>query len=75
MADTHLRSILKAITWRIIASFTTFALTYIVTGEISKAASVGIFDVIVKIFLNYLHERVWDKVKFGRKDYPIEYEI
>ena len=61
------RHIAKAITWRIIATIATFTITYAITGSIELGASIGALDIIIKLLLYYLHERVWYKSKFGVK--------
>ena len=65
--DTHLRSIVKAITFRIIATITTMILVLILTGDLALAGVVGALDLILKLLIYYLHERVWDKVHWGNK--------
>ena len=65
MHETHKRSILKGITWRIIASATTMTVVFFVTGDLSLVASVGIVDVVAKVFFYYIHERTWGKVTWG----------
>ncbi len=61
------RHILKSITWRIIASITSFLLTWSITGNIDIGLSVGVADVVIKFILYYLHERVWYKSNYGVK--------
>ncbi len=63
--ESHLRSILKGISWRIIATTTTIVVTYIVTGKIDTAIKVGALEFIGKIFIYYLHERIWLLVPHG----------
>jgi adenylylsulfate kinase len=65
MLETHRRSILKGITWRVIASATTMTVVYIATGDLTLVASVGVIDIIAKLFFYYLHERSWGKVRWG----------
>ncbi len=65
MHETHKRSILKGITWRIIASGTTMTVVYVVTGDLALVASVGVVDVIAKVFFYYIHERSWGRVTWG----------
>ena len=65
MHETHTRSIIKGITWRIIASATTMTVVFIVTGNLMLVASVGLVDVFAKVFFYYLHERVWGRVYWG----------
>jgi adenylylsulfate kinase len=65
MHESHTRSILKGVTWRIIASGTTMIVVYVVTGDLGLVASVGLVDVLAKVFFYYLHERSWGRVKWG----------
>lgn len=65
MHESHARSILKGVTWRIIASATTMIVVYVVTGDLTLMASVGAVDIVAKVFFYYLHERSWGKVKWG----------
>ena len=65
MTESHSRSILKAISWRIFATFITLVITYWITGEVSFAIYVGLFEFFSKIGLFYLHERIWGIIPFG----------
>jgi uncharacterized membrane protein len=64
--ETHRRSIAKAAIWRIIATTTTASIAWAVTGEVRFAVIIGGGDAALKMILFYLHERVWNRVKFGR---------
>ncbi len=68
------RSLAKALTWRVIAFLVTIIAVYIYSRDIRQALVVGIGANVVKIFLYYIHERLWNKVKFGREKEP-EYRI
>lgn len=68
MKEKHYRSVIKGITWRIIGTLDTIFLSWLFTGDISSALKIGAIEVVTKIFLFYLHERVWLKMKFGRED-------
>jgi len=59
------RSVLKAITWRVLASIITMILVWIFSGNITLALSVGILEIIAKIIFYYLHERAWGSVSWG----------
>jgi len=72
--ESHYRSIVKAITWRTGGTIVTFAVAWIITGNISLSAGIGILDTVIKIGAYYLHERLWIRVKFGKLKRP-EYEI
>lgn len=65
MIVTKKRHLCKALTWRLIASFSTFIMGWLITGKLSFGLSLGIADVVVKFVLYYIHERLWYKTKFG----------
>ena len=62
------RSIIKTISWRFWATVTTIALVFLFVGEVKVAFSIGAFEVVLKMILYFLHERMWNKIKFGKKD-------
>ena len=64
--EEHKRSVLKAISWRIIATSTTMSLVYILTGQWELTAGVGVGDVVLKMIFYFLHERGWNMIAFGR---------
>jgi uncharacterized membrane protein len=64
---TKKRSFVKAVVWRIIASFTTLLLALLFTGSIPIAIGLGSFDILIKFILYYFHERTWDQISWGRK--------
>jgi adenylylsulfate kinase len=66
--ETKLRSVVKTVSWRFWATITTIALVFIFIGEVKVALSIGFFEVILKMMIYFVHERVWDKVKFGRHE-------
>ena len=65
MGDNNVRSMVKAISWRIMATSATIILVFIFTGELILAAGVGLLEVISKIMLYFIHERLWNLVKWG----------
>lgn len=73
MVETHKRSIVKAITWRIVAVIITTTVVYLFTKEAVLSISIGSVDTLIKLFGYYFHERMWNKTKFGRG--KIEYHI
>ncbi|MBT8189226.1 MAG: DUF2061 domain-containing protein [Saprospiraceae bacterium] len=64
--ESHLRSILKTFSWRIIATTTTVTIAYIIFGDVSKALQVGGIEFFAKMFIYYFHERLWQLVPRGR---------
>jgi len=65
MKEKRSRSIVKTISWRIIATLTTTILVYIFTVDFSIAIKVGLLEIISKLIFYYLHERVWNNIKWG----------
>jgi len=65
--ETKLRSLIKAITWRIIATLTTIGLVYLFFGRLDTAVKVGVIEVTLKIIFYILHDRGWNRIRFGRK--------
>ena len=66
--ETKLRSVFKTVSWRTLATLTTAILVFIFTKRIAIAFAIGSLEVVVKIFLYFFHERIWDKISFGRKE-------
>jgi len=66
VSDSHTRSIIKGVTWRALGTMDTIFLSFIVTGSIGDSLKIGFTEVITKIILYYLHERVWNMIPLGR---------
>jgi len=66
--ESNNRSILKTISWRFWATITTAALVLAFTGHLKIALVIGGIEVILKIVLYYFHERVWNKISYGKKE-------
>jgi uncharacterized membrane protein len=52
----------KTVTWRIIGTMDTMLISYMLTGQINVAISIGGIEVVSKMVLYYLHERAWYKL-------------
>ena len=72
--ETPSRSFAKAVSYRIFGSLSTGALVYFFTGSVGVSVGAGVLDSLVKIVLFFLHERVWQRIPYGREKAP-EYEI
>ena len=57
--DSHIRPIIKAVSWRIIAMIITGAVVYAYTGEIKKSGEISVVAGLILTFAYYLHERFW----------------
>lgn len=67
MIDSSGRSLAKAISWRITGTIDTFIISWIITGQLLLAGGIAVTEIITKIFLYWVHERVWNKIQWGRK--------
>ncbi|MCK4828090.1 DUF2061 domain-containing protein [bacterium] len=70
--DTHKRTILKTITWRIIATLTTVLTIYFWTNNWSIALGSGLVANALKTIFYYIHERAWNLTDFGRLSVPVK---
>jgi sulfate adenylyltransferase large subunit len=65
--ETHVRSLAKAVSWRATGSVDTFILTYLISGNGKIAGAVAGTEMITKILIYYLHERVWALIPWGKR--------
>jgi uncharacterized membrane protein len=65
MKDKSIRSLVKAISWRITGTLDTFIISWLVTGKPALATSIALTEIATKICLFWLHERAWNKVNWG----------
>lgn len=63
--ESHVRSILKGLSWRVIATSTIIVIAYVTTGDISLALEIGAIEFFIKFMLYYGHERAWQLVPRG----------
>ena len=64
--ESHLRSLIKAISWRIIATTDTIFIVLLITClagncSVDSAVKIGFFEFIFKLIIYYFHERIWQK--------------
>jgi uncharacterized membrane protein len=60
------RSIAKTMSWRVLATLVTFVISWIITGTLELALSIGAFELVTKLLLYFFHERLWNKIKWGK---------
>lgn len=65
LRESHLRSILKGLTWRVIATATIILIAYLKTGDVTLALEIGAIEFFIKLLLYYLHERAWQMAPRG----------
>lgn len=66
-SDTRYRSLLKAVSWRVTGTVDTFLISWIISGTLTVASGIALTEVATKIFLFWLHERVWNKIDIGKE--------
>jgi len=79
-ADKPIKSVMKAISWRIVGTLDTMVISYFITGKLTMALTIGGVEVFSKIFLYYLHERIWARIhkinfKFWKRLNEVKYEV
>ena len=70
---TSVRSLSKTISWRIAGTIDTTIIAFFYSGNIEKAATIGVAELFTKLVLYYLHERIWSSIKWGREGTPAIY--
>ena len=65
--EGHGRSFAKAVSWRTVGTIDTFVISFFVTGRISLAGTIAAVEVVTKILIYYLHERVWAVIPWGHR--------
>jgi uncharacterized membrane protein len=68
MNDSHLRSLIKGISWRTTGTIDTMVVSFFVTGDFFTALKIGSSEILTKVGLYYLHERIWNVIKWGRME-------
>lgn len=77
--EAHLRSILKAISYRLLASIATAIIVFVLSSgfipslskRITLSVSAGAIEAVAKMFCYYIHERMWSFISFGKKRHPL----
>lgn len=62
------RSLVKSLTWRLVAIISTFLSIYVVTGKFKFALQGTMLTNIINFILYYIHEREWNQIQWGRYD-------
>ncbi|NIW13117.1 MAG: DUF2061 domain-containing protein [Candidatus Thorarchaeota archaeon] len=65
--ENRMRSVLKSVSFRLIATLTTMVLVLVFTRDIIVSFEIGAIEFFGKFFLYYIHERLWNMLQLGRK--------
>jgi uncharacterized membrane protein len=68
------RSLAKAVSYRVLGSTGTALVVLVLSGNLKISLGVGALDMLLKIGLYFVHERLWNHIPYGRPKRP-EYEI
>ena len=66
MSDLARRSWTKAVTWRMTATTATFIISWIIAADLAVASGIAGVQMVVNLVLYFVHERVWDRIGWGR---------
>lgn len=75
--DSNSRSIAKAVSYRLLGSISTALIVFVFSGNAKVSVGVGALDVVTKLALYYIHERLWNHIPYGQSKVPPQpdYEI
>ena len=63
--DSAKRHIIKTFSWRFLGTLDTFLIGWLISGDPFIGMKIGLAEVITKMILYYMHEKVWYKFNFG----------
>lgn len=65
-SESPKRSIAKSVSWRVVGTLDTILISWLVTGTLSLAFSIGLVELVTKMVLYFFHERIWNSIKWGK---------
>ena len=60
------RSVAKSISWRVIGTLDTIVISWVITGTLTMAFSIGVVELVTKMVLYFFHERIWNNISWGK---------
>jgi len=66
-SETHIRTIVKAVTWQLLGLVTMTLIALAVTGDLTASGGLAIVSALTGFVCFILHERVWARVRWGRR--------
>ena len=63
--ESRKRHLAKTITWRGVGTVDTMLLSWLITGNPLVGLKIGFAELLTKMILYYLHERVWYRIDYG----------
>ncbi len=65
-SETPIRSIVKSISWRVLGTLDTVLISWLITGKMTMALTIGSIEFFTKMILYFFHERLWNLIKWGK---------
>lgn len=65
-SERPLRSVIKSVSWRIVGTIDTILISWLITGTLHLALSIGFIELITKMVLYFFHERIWNRINWGK---------
>ena len=69
--DSRKRSIAKSVSWRILGIIILGIIAYAVTGNFKEMTIITIIFHGIRLVLYYFHERLWERISWGKIDHPL----
>ena len=66
MKEAPKRSLVKTISWRLTGSAATFLISLGISSNVAIAGTIATLQLIVNTILYYIHERIWNRVNWGK---------
>lgn len=66
MSDSQTRSLIKTVSWRITGSGATFLVAWAVSQDLAISGTIAVIQLTLNTLLYYLHERVWNRISWGK---------
>jgi uncharacterized membrane protein len=67
--DSTKRAFVKTVTYKIVSFTIGFLTKWAIIGDLLTALSIGVSKNIITFILYYFHERIWDKISWGKKNH------
>ncbi|MCD6406378.1 DUF2061 domain-containing protein [Candidatus Aerophobetes bacterium] len=68
MKETRKRSLVKALTYRVIVTLVAFLLAYHYTESVEKSIQIIVYYYLGSVIIYFLHERLWLRIRWGREE-------
>ena len=71
LENSRIRHLIKSFSWRFIGTIDTIIISGVVLGNFFSGGKIGLIETFTKVFLYYLHERLWYRIDFGLAKFRI----